>query len=112
MDTQKSEVENLIAKAAGAHDSGDAMRYSQAACNAANAIACVQQLLKNAYGTEGPRREDYGMFGAIANAVNDLRRESERVADLDKLHDGIVTGELQEILDWVREATCRLKRVH
>ncbi len=32
------EVKELIAKAAKAHTSEDAMRFSQAACNAANAL--------------------------------------------------------------------------
>ena len=37
----KNNVEKLIDKAAGATTSEDAMRYSQAACNAANAL-CAQ----------------------------------------------------------------------
>lgn len=41
IETEKSPVEQLIEKAAKAADSGDAMRFSQAACNAANALACV-----------------------------------------------------------------------
>lgn len=36
-----AEIKTLIEKAAKAEDSGDAMRFSQAACNAANAMACV-----------------------------------------------------------------------
>lgn len=38
-DKQK-EIENLIDKAARAEKSEDALRFSQAACNAANAVAC------------------------------------------------------------------------
>jgi hypothetical protein len=40
-DEMKSNVERLITQAALAHDSGDAMRFSQAALNAANALACM-----------------------------------------------------------------------
>ena len=40
-DVKREEVELLIDKAAKADDSGDALRFSQAACNAANAMACV-----------------------------------------------------------------------
>lgn len=39
MSTTKSQVDTLIQKAANAVDSGDAMRFSQAALNAANAAA-------------------------------------------------------------------------
>jgi hypothetical protein len=35
------EVESLAKKAESAHDSIDALRFSQAACNVANAMACV-----------------------------------------------------------------------
>ncbi len=35
-------VEALIAKAAGAEKSEDAMRFSQAACNAANAMCALR----------------------------------------------------------------------
>ena len=38
------EVEELIKKAAAASDSGDAMRFSQAACNAANAMIGIKSL--------------------------------------------------------------------
>lgn len=41
MTEQKKNVEALIEKAARAHDSGDAMRFSQAALNAANAMCAV-----------------------------------------------------------------------
>lgn len=34
----KTQVESLVAKAAQAHDSADALRFSQAACNVANAL--------------------------------------------------------------------------
>jgi hypothetical protein len=37
------EVESLVKKAEQAEKSEDAMRFSQAACNAANAMACVRQ---------------------------------------------------------------------
>ena len=35
------EIELLIDKAAKAEKSDDALRFSQAACNAANAVCCV-----------------------------------------------------------------------
>ncbi len=38
----KTEVEKLIEKAAKADKSEDAMRFSQAACNAANALCSVR----------------------------------------------------------------------
>ena len=41
MDIKKTEVELLIEKAAAALDSSDAQRFSQAACNAANALITV-----------------------------------------------------------------------
>jgi len=40
-DNMRKEIEALIVKAATTHDSGDAMRFSQAACNAANAMITV-----------------------------------------------------------------------
>lgn len=41
--TKKTDhVEDLLKKATGAKDSGDAMRYAQAACNAANALCAVK----------------------------------------------------------------------
>ncbi|QIG76617.1 hypothetical protein EVC27_095 [Rhizobium phage RHph_I1_6] len=36
------EIEVLIDKAAKAHDSADALRFSQAACNAANAVVAMK----------------------------------------------------------------------
>lgn len=42
------EVEALIDKAAKAQDSGDAIRFSQAACNAANAMCAVKQAVQTA----------------------------------------------------------------
>jgi len=41
MDELKKNVETMIAKAAKAEDSGDAMRFAQAALNAANALAVI-----------------------------------------------------------------------
>lgn len=38
------EVESLITKADKAYDSADALRYSQAALNAANAMACLNNI--------------------------------------------------------------------
>lgn len=38
------EVESLVKKAAGAEKSDDALKFSQAACNAANAMACLATL--------------------------------------------------------------------
>jgi hypothetical protein len=46
MNDKSKEVETLIEKAAKANDSGDAMRFSQAACNAANAMTCVRNMPK------------------------------------------------------------------
>ncbi len=40
----RKNVKDLVAKAAGATESGDAMRFSQAACNSANALAVVDEL--------------------------------------------------------------------
>ena len=45
MTDKTKEVEALIDKAARAHDSADALRFSQAACNAANAMWAVRQAL-------------------------------------------------------------------
>lgn len=39
-------VEALIEKAAKAKDSSDAMRFSQAACNAANALCSLREAQK------------------------------------------------------------------
>lgn len=38
---QKKHIDSLIEKAAKAGDSSDAMRFSQAACNAANAASVM-----------------------------------------------------------------------
>lgn len=46
MDKTK-QIEALIDKAASAHDSGDALRFSQAACNAANASCAAIEADKN-----------------------------------------------------------------
>lgn len=46
MDDLKKHVESLIAKSANADESGDAMRYSQAALNAANAMCALGTALK------------------------------------------------------------------
>lgn len=43
-DDKTKEVETLIEKAAQATDSGDAMRLSQAALNAANALAQLKHI--------------------------------------------------------------------
>lgn len=40
------EVESLVKKAEQAEKSEDAMRFSQAACNAANAMACVANTIR------------------------------------------------------------------
>ena len=41
MTDKNKEIEALIDKAAKAEDSGDALRFSQAACNAANALCAA-----------------------------------------------------------------------
>ena len=38
---KRNEIEQLIDKAAKVNDSSDALRFSQAACNAAQAMRCV-----------------------------------------------------------------------
>jgi hypothetical protein len=43
-DKQKEEVRLLVEKAAKAEKSDDAMRFSQAACNAANALITLENL--------------------------------------------------------------------
>ena len=40
------EVESLVKKAAAAEKSDDALKFSQAACNAANAMACLRTIQK------------------------------------------------------------------
>lgn len=39
--TKDNQISELIDKAAKAEDSGDALRFSQAACNAANALCAL-----------------------------------------------------------------------
>lgn len=46
MSDQVKQVEDMIAKAAKADKSDDALKFSQAACNAANAI-CSLETAKN-----------------------------------------------------------------
>lgn len=46
MNEAQKHVQDLIAKAAQAVESGDAMRFSQAALNAANAILGLSDLAK------------------------------------------------------------------
>lgn len=43
----EEQIKNLIQKAAGANDSGDAMRFSQAAVNAANAVSVLSNVGKH-----------------------------------------------------------------
>jgi len=43
---QELDVESLITKAAKATNSGDALHFSQAACNAANAMCALRAALK------------------------------------------------------------------
>lgn len=38
------EVESLVKRAEKAQTSDDALKYSQAACNAANAMACLRNI--------------------------------------------------------------------
>jgi hypothetical protein len=38
---EENEVNELIAKATRANDSGDALKFSQAACNVANALCAL-----------------------------------------------------------------------
>lgn len=38
---KKNEIEKLIDKAANAKESHDALHFSQAACNCANAVMCL-----------------------------------------------------------------------
>ena len=47
MNESKTQVEALVAKAAAADKSEDAMRFAQAACNAANAL-CALRIATNA----------------------------------------------------------------
>lgn len=41
------EVESLVKKAAEAEKADDALKFSQAACNAANAMACLRNIPKS-----------------------------------------------------------------
>lgn len=41
------EVESLVKKAEQAEKSDDALKFSQAACNAANAMACLRNIPKS-----------------------------------------------------------------
>jgi hypothetical protein len=43
MTDKTKEIEALIDKASASHDSGDALRFSQAACNAANALCALKE---------------------------------------------------------------------
>lgn len=45
METQQKEIEALIKKASECERSEDAMRFSQAACNAANAMCALNTAL-------------------------------------------------------------------
>lgn len=53
---QVEEVEALISKAAGASKSEDALRFSQAACNAANAICAVKTAATITLAPQEPER--------------------------------------------------------
>ncbi len=50
------EIESLVEKAAKAEKSDDALKFSQAACNAANAVNCVRLWPKA--GDTGLNREE------------------------------------------------------
>jgi hypothetical protein len=41
MKNKDEEIEKLIDKASKSNDSNDALKFSQAACNAANAVMCM-----------------------------------------------------------------------
>jgi hypothetical protein len=43
-----TEVKSLVKKAEKAEKSDDALKFSQAACNAANAMACVNSIQRRA----------------------------------------------------------------
>lgn len=49
---KSSEVETLIDKAAKAAKSEDALRFSQAACNSANALLALETWRKTALGSK------------------------------------------------------------
>jgi hypothetical protein len=59
-------------------------------------------------------RTTYGvsMFSAIANDVECLRREAQRLAHVLTISHTITGGELQKILDGAKEATQQLKRIY
>lgn len=40
--SKRKQIESLIDKAEKAHDAGDALKWSQAACNAANALCALK----------------------------------------------------------------------
>ena len=46
MDEQRKQIETLIKKAAEADDANDAMKFAQAATNAANAMCALQTALQ------------------------------------------------------------------
>lgn len=45
--TKRDEIEKLIDKAAASDDSGDAIRFSQAAANCANAVCALKDAERN-----------------------------------------------------------------
>ncbi len=49
---KSSEVETLIDKAAKASNAVDALQFSQAACNAANALVALETWRKTALGSQ------------------------------------------------------------
>lgn len=50
MTEQKQQIEKLVERAAGAVSADDAMKYSQAAANAANALCALHHALANRAG--------------------------------------------------------------
>jgi hypothetical protein len=54
---------------------------------------------------------EVGLFGAIGNAVNELKRESDRVASGETCIKTITTGELQKVLENARHSTRLLEQV-
>jgi hypothetical protein len=59
------------------------------------------------------RYSEVGMFGAIANAIADLKHEADRIAGTSemKLSNTLTCGELQHILDYALKATKKLKTI-
>ena len=59
------------------------------------------------------RYSEVGMFGAIANAIADLKHEADRIAGTSemKLSNTLTSGELQHILDYALKATKKLKTI-